>query len=285
MVGARLAGYCAADRLSEQGHEDVVMAADKVRAGASGNAGSDNFRRNPVHENFDPLPWTVCGSKHDPTVRYALDGSSQPPQSPHSHMSRCRRRNRSRCHPRRPSQPCWNRAPWLASRTWNRDATAKEALADGPRCPSCCAMSGVSHDSVEEDREVTFKPKKPHLHADATARRMGRTATLLRPRRPRPRTPHRRSPPRGGPHRRAPRPHRITPRRITEQIHHSKGLDRGMPIASVHSPTTQQPDDSPTEGQCHTSTCPPTRPARHASGRRCGIYTPAEAELPEEVHQ
>ena len=41
VVGTGSAGYCAADRLWEQGHEDVVMVADKVRAGASRNAGSD----------------------------------------------------------------------------------------------------------------------------------------------------------------------------------------------------------------------------------------------------
>ncbi|MFE5837422.1 FAD-binding protein [Arthrobacter sp. NPDC056493] len=41
VVGTGSAGYCAADRLWEMGHEDVVMVADKVRAGASRNAGSD----------------------------------------------------------------------------------------------------------------------------------------------------------------------------------------------------------------------------------------------------
>lgn len=41
VVGTGSAGYCAADRLWELGHEDVVMVADKVRAGASRNAGSD----------------------------------------------------------------------------------------------------------------------------------------------------------------------------------------------------------------------------------------------------
>lgn len=41
VVGTGSAGYCAADRLWELGHDDVVMVADKVRAGASRNAGSD----------------------------------------------------------------------------------------------------------------------------------------------------------------------------------------------------------------------------------------------------
>jgi succinate dehydrogenase/fumarate reductase flavoprotein subunit len=41
VVGTGSAGYCAADRLWELGHEDIVMVADKVRAGASRNAGSD----------------------------------------------------------------------------------------------------------------------------------------------------------------------------------------------------------------------------------------------------
>ncbi len=41
VVGTGSAGYCAADRLWELGHEDVVMVADKVHAGASRNAGSD----------------------------------------------------------------------------------------------------------------------------------------------------------------------------------------------------------------------------------------------------
>lgn len=41
IVGTGSAGYCAADRLWELGHDDIVMVADKVRAGASRNAGSD----------------------------------------------------------------------------------------------------------------------------------------------------------------------------------------------------------------------------------------------------
>ncbi|TLM88337.1 FAD-binding protein [Pseudarthrobacter sp. NamE5] len=41
VVGTGSAGYCAADRLWELGHDDIVMVADKVRAGASRNAGSD----------------------------------------------------------------------------------------------------------------------------------------------------------------------------------------------------------------------------------------------------
>ncbi|MBD5784723.1 FAD-binding protein [Cellulosimicrobium terreum] len=41
VVGTGSAGYCAADRLVQFGHDDVVMVADKVNAGASRNAGSD----------------------------------------------------------------------------------------------------------------------------------------------------------------------------------------------------------------------------------------------------
>lgn len=41
VVGTGSAGFCAADRLWELGHDDVVMVADKVHAGASRNAGSD----------------------------------------------------------------------------------------------------------------------------------------------------------------------------------------------------------------------------------------------------
>ena len=41
VVGTGSAGYCAADRLVQLGHEDVVMVADKIHAGASRNAGSD----------------------------------------------------------------------------------------------------------------------------------------------------------------------------------------------------------------------------------------------------
>ncbi|BDZ41396.1 FAD-binding protein [Paraoerskovia sediminicola] len=41
VVGTGSAGYCAAERLVEWGHEDVVMVADKIGAGASRNAGSD----------------------------------------------------------------------------------------------------------------------------------------------------------------------------------------------------------------------------------------------------
>ena len=41
VVGTGSAGYCAADRLVQLGHRDVVMVADKVHAGASRNAGSD----------------------------------------------------------------------------------------------------------------------------------------------------------------------------------------------------------------------------------------------------
>jgi len=41
VVGTGSAGYCAADRLVQFGHRDVVMVADKVHAGASRNAGSD----------------------------------------------------------------------------------------------------------------------------------------------------------------------------------------------------------------------------------------------------
>ncbi len=38
----------------------------------------------------------VCGSKHEPTVRYALDESSQPMPSPHIPMTPCHRRNEKR---------------------------------------------------------------------------------------------------------------------------------------------------------------------------------------------
>ncbi len=41
VVGTGAAGFCAADRLWSFGQRDVVMVADKVRAGASRNAGSD----------------------------------------------------------------------------------------------------------------------------------------------------------------------------------------------------------------------------------------------------
>ena len=41
VVGTGAAGYCAADRLVQFGQPDVVMVTDKVRAGASRNAGSD----------------------------------------------------------------------------------------------------------------------------------------------------------------------------------------------------------------------------------------------------
>lgn len=41
VVGTGSAGYCAADRLVQMGHDDVVMVADKIGAGASRNAGSD----------------------------------------------------------------------------------------------------------------------------------------------------------------------------------------------------------------------------------------------------
>jgi succinate dehydrogenase/fumarate reductase flavoprotein subunit len=41
IVGTGSAGFCAADRLWELGCDDIVMVADKVRAGASRNAGSD----------------------------------------------------------------------------------------------------------------------------------------------------------------------------------------------------------------------------------------------------
>ncbi|HET9126910.1 MAG TPA: FAD-binding protein [Propionibacteriaceae bacterium] len=41
VVGTGAAGYCAADRLVQFGQDDVVMVTDKVRAGASRNAGSD----------------------------------------------------------------------------------------------------------------------------------------------------------------------------------------------------------------------------------------------------
>ena len=41
VVGTGSAGYCAADRLVAAGHTDLVVIADKIRAGASRNAGSD----------------------------------------------------------------------------------------------------------------------------------------------------------------------------------------------------------------------------------------------------
>lgn len=41
VVGTGSAGYCAAARLVQFGHDDVVMVADKIHAGASRNAGSD----------------------------------------------------------------------------------------------------------------------------------------------------------------------------------------------------------------------------------------------------
>ncbi len=41
VVGTGSAGYCAAARLVQFGHDDVVMVADKIGAGASRNAGSD----------------------------------------------------------------------------------------------------------------------------------------------------------------------------------------------------------------------------------------------------
>lgn len=41
VVGTGSAGYCAADRLVMAGHTDLAMVADKIRAGASRNAGSD----------------------------------------------------------------------------------------------------------------------------------------------------------------------------------------------------------------------------------------------------
>src|SRR6476661_5901286 len=41
VVGTGSAGFCAADRLWDLGCDDIVMVADKVRAGASRNAGSD----------------------------------------------------------------------------------------------------------------------------------------------------------------------------------------------------------------------------------------------------
>lgn len=41
VVGTGSAGYCAADRLVMAGHTDLIMIADKIRAGASRNAGSD----------------------------------------------------------------------------------------------------------------------------------------------------------------------------------------------------------------------------------------------------
>src|SRR5699024_12296172 len=41
VVGTGAAGYCAAARLAQFGTTDVVMITDKIRAGASRNAGSD----------------------------------------------------------------------------------------------------------------------------------------------------------------------------------------------------------------------------------------------------
>ena len=41
IVGTGSAGYCAADRLWELGHDDIAIVADKIPAGASRNAGSD----------------------------------------------------------------------------------------------------------------------------------------------------------------------------------------------------------------------------------------------------
>lgn len=41
VVGTGSAGYCAADRLWELGHPDVIVVTDKINAGASRNAGSD----------------------------------------------------------------------------------------------------------------------------------------------------------------------------------------------------------------------------------------------------
>ena len=41
VVGTGAAGYCAADRLWMFGQRDVVMVTDRIRAGASRNAGSD----------------------------------------------------------------------------------------------------------------------------------------------------------------------------------------------------------------------------------------------------
>lgn len=41
VVGTGSAGYCAADRLVMAGHKDLIVIADKIRAGASRNAGSD----------------------------------------------------------------------------------------------------------------------------------------------------------------------------------------------------------------------------------------------------
>ncbi len=41
VVGTGAAGYCAADRLAMFGQRDVVVVSDKIRAGASRNAGSD----------------------------------------------------------------------------------------------------------------------------------------------------------------------------------------------------------------------------------------------------
>ncbi len=41
VVGTGAAGYCAADRLVQFGQSDVVMVTDRIRAGASRNAGSD----------------------------------------------------------------------------------------------------------------------------------------------------------------------------------------------------------------------------------------------------
>lgn len=41
VIGTGSAGYCVAERLYSWGHTDIVMVADKIRAGASRNAGSD----------------------------------------------------------------------------------------------------------------------------------------------------------------------------------------------------------------------------------------------------
>jgi len=41
VVGTGSAGYCAADRLAMFGQTDVIVVSDKIRAGASRNAGSD----------------------------------------------------------------------------------------------------------------------------------------------------------------------------------------------------------------------------------------------------
>lgn len=41
VIGTGAAGYCAAERLYGWGHKDIVIVSDKIRAGASRNAGSD----------------------------------------------------------------------------------------------------------------------------------------------------------------------------------------------------------------------------------------------------